>query len=185
MTKAIAAIALAIAPALAGADVVYHEAPVLDVEPVRTVVRVVEPAEQCWTEESRQREPSAGEREGEPLASRLSRGAGAPLLGAVVGGALGNAVGHNKSNKRVGTVVGAVLGGAIAHDLTRRHDRRPEVRSRGRIVQRVCETYDRVRTEERITGYLVTYRYAGETYRARTERRPGETIRVRVRVTPV
>ena len=163
MNKAFA-IGIAMLPAAAIAGVQYHEVPVLDIEPIMATVEVVEPQERCWYEDVRQR----------PRDTRPS--ATAPLMGAIIGGAVGNAVGHNKRNKQIGAVAGAVLGGSIGHDISRR-----EVRV---VTKEVCKTHDRRRTEQRVTGYLVTYRYAGETYRARTDRRPGETIRVRVRVTP-
>jgi outer membrane lipoprotein SlyB len=43
---------------------------------------------------------------------------GAIVVGALVGGALGNTVGHG-DGRRAATVVGAVAGGAVANDLTR------------------------------------------------------------------
>ena len=168
--------ALALVPAVALADVEYHDVPVLDVEPIMTAVEVVEPQERCWFEKAH---ASPRIRRGEPSATT-------PLLGALIGGAVGNAVGHNKRNKQIGAIVGAVIGGSIGHDISR-HDRaRAGSVRRIRTVQReVCEVVDRTSVEQRITGYMVTYRYAGETYRARMTRRPGESIRVRVRVTPV
>ena len=168
-----AALALTVASTTAWADVLYHEVPVLDVEPIKETVRVVEPEQRCWHEEVRQRPPVE------------ARGATAPLVGALVGGMIGNAVGHNKRNKQVGAVVGALLGGSVGHDIARRNQARDSGVRRIRTVrQEVCETVDRTRTEERVTGHLVTYRYAGETYRSRMTYRPGETIRIRVRVTP-
>ena len=161
------------APAAAIAGTQFHDVPVLDVEPIMATVEVVEPQERCWFEDVRQPPRHA------------SQGATAPLLGAVIGGAVGNAVGHNKRNKQVGAVVGAVLGGSIGYDISRRdHARTGSVRKVRVVTQQVCRTHDRRRTEQRVTGYLVTYRYGGETYRTRMDHRPGETIRVRVRVTP-
>lgn len=160
-------------PAAAFAGVQYHDVPVLDVEPITATVEVVEPQERCWVEDVRQ-----------PLRS-AAPSATAPLVGALIGGAFGNAVGHNKRNKQIGAVVGAVLGGSIGHDISRREQARAgSVRKVRVVTQEVCKTHDLRRTEQRVTGYLVTYRYAGETYRAHTDRRPGETIRVRVRVMP-
>lgn len=172
MNKALA-FGIAMLPSVAYAGVQYHEVPVLDVEPIMASVEVVEPQERCWYEDVRQRPHDT------------ARSATAPLVGALIGGAVGNAVGHNKRNKQIGAVVGAVLGGSIGHDIARREQARSgSVRKVRVVTQEICKTYDRRRTEQRVTGYLVTYRYAGETYRARTDRHPGETIRVRVRVTP-
>ena len=106
-----------------------------------------------------------------------------PVLGAVVGGAIGNAVGHGKTNKRVGAVVGALLGGAVGHDISRRNEARDggyDYESR-----RQCSVETEYQEEDRLTGYEVTYRYAGETYTTFMDRDPGRRIRVRVAVTPV
>lgn len=153
--------ALICAPLAAFADVAYDEAEVVDVEPVVEVIDRVEPKPRCWSE----------------AADRPARAESAakPLLGAIVGGAIGNALGHNKRNKQVGAVVGALLGGAVATDASRR-DRAPAG------ARQVC--VERTKRVERIAGYMVTYRYRGETYRARMEERPGATIRVRVSVSP-
>lgn len=47
---------------------------------------------------------------------------GAIVVGALVGGVLGNTVGHG-DGRRAATVVGAVAGGAVANNLTRDGDR--------------------------------------------------------------
>jgi len=106
-----------------------------------------------------------------------------PILGAIIGGALGNAVGHKKRNKQVGTVVGAVLGGSIGADIARqnRHYRGAPVEYR---TEQVCETVSEYRSEQQLTGYDVRYRYAGQTYQTRMPRDPGDSIRVRVHVSP-
>ena len=149
------------------ADVQYDHAPVVDVEPIVERVATVEPKERCWFEQVRVR--------------RAPSNVATPLLGAVIGGAIGNAVGRNKRNKQVGAVVGAVLGGSIAHDISRREAHRTPVRS---VRQEVCEVVEETKYRERTCGYLVTYRYGGKTHRARMDTRPGETIRVRVQVSP-
>ena len=161
----LAALALPLTPT-ALADVQYAEAKVLDVEPIVERIEYVEPKERCWFETRRY---------------RAERSASTPLVGALIGGAIGNALGHNKRNKQVGAVVGAVLGGSIAHDVSRRQAYAAPER---RVRREVCEVVDRTTYRERVTGYLVTYRYAGETHRARMASEPGETIRVRVRVSP-
>ena len=100
------------------------------------------------------------------------------LVGAVVGGAIGNAVGHNKTNKKVGAVVGAVLGGTIGKAVAtenRRYERTEEV----------CRVINDYREEDRIVGYHVKYRYNDVTYTTRTDRAPGETIKLRLAVSPV
>lgn len=172
MKKMLASICVT-APAAAFAGVQYHDAPVLDVEPIMATVEAVEPQERCWFEDVRQPRRSA------------SPSATAPLIGALIGGVVGNAVGHKKRNRQIGAVVGAVVGGSIGHDIGRREQARAgRVRKVRVVTQEVCETQELRRTEQRVTGYLVTYRYGGETYRTRMDRRPADTIRVHVRVTP-
>ena len=96
-------------------------------------------------------------------------------------GAIGNAVGHNKSNQRVGTVVGAVIGASVARDISY-SNRSREVRYE--TVKR-CETvYDNY-LEDRLVGYDVVYSYNNQEHRVRTQRDPGATIRVRVNVEPI
>ena len=151
----------------AAADVQYDHATVLDVEPIVERVRTTVPRERCWFETVRER--------------RHASSSSAPLVGALVGGALGNAVGHRKRNKQVGAIVGAVLGGAIAHDISRHSTRYTPAR---RVRREVCEVVEETRYRARPSGFLVTYRYAGKTYRDRMDDQPGETIRVRVRVSP-
>ena len=157
--------ALALTPT-AFADVQYANAQVVDVEPIFERVEHVEPKERCWFETREH---------------RVERSASTPLIGALVGGAIGHALGHKKRNKQIGTVVGAVLGGSIAHDISRREERAAPVH---RVREKVCEVINNTTYRERIAGYLVTYRYGGKTHRTRMDREPGETIRVRIRVSP-
>ena len=158
--------ALATAAASVRAEVHIDYAEVIETRPVYQTVSYVMPEEHCRIE----RQPVR--------AGRVS--ATGPILGAIVGGALGNAIGHNKRNKQVGAVVGAALGGSIGYDVARQR-REPGV---ARREVEVCDAVESHRTEERLMGYDVTYRYAGERYTARMDEPPGDRVRVRVRVTP-
>ena len=83
------------------------------------------------------------------------------------------------------TAAGAVLGAGIGANASRRHAEshyRPRTSYR---TERVCQIVDEVREEQRVTGYRVRYRYAGETYVTYMDRDPGRFLRVRVDVTPV
>jgi uncharacterized protein YcfJ len=148
----------------------YDYAQVVASDPIYQTVSYSVPMEQCSVQTVAYREPQ-------------TRSATPTILGAVIGGALGNAVGHGKRNKQVGTAVGAVLGGSIGADVGRRQS------SYGQPVryaeEQVCSTVYEERAEQRLTGYRVTYRYAGETYTTTMDRDPGSTLRVRVHVTPV
>lgn len=154
-------------PLLGIANGTYDEAEVVAAVPVYETVSREVPVQAC-----RQEQVAYG--------SATRRSATGPILGAIIGGALGNAVGHEKRNKQVGTVVGAVLGGSIGADISRRHRNGPvEYRT-----QEVCDTRYEVRSEEQLAGYDVRYLYAGTTYQTRMPRDPGSTLRVRVRVSP-
>ena len=116
--------------------------------------------------------------------ARLLTDAGATVLGALIGGALGNTVGHGDGRKAA-TIAGAVIGGAIAHDASHRGRYRD---AGGRYVQDYeerCDTRTEYRQQERVVGYDVAYDYNGRVYRTRTDHHPGDTIRVAVQVSAI
>lgn len=148
-------------------QVSYDYGTVVDSKPIYETHRVDQPRQECWTE-TVYREPATDNSVG-------------TVVGAVVGGALGNAVGHSKKNKQVGAVVGAVLGGTIGRSVSihrKTHQRQPE-------SEQVCRTYNDYYEEERVVGFSVRYRFNDETYTTRTKRDPGDTIKLRLSVTPV
>jgi uncharacterized protein YcfJ len=104
------------------------------------------------------------------------------IIGALIGGAIGNELGHNKSNKRVGTVAGAILGGSIANDLKQQPRHRHHNYT---TTEKVCTTHHNVRHEKQVTGYDVNYKYHGQLYSTVMNTRPGDKIRVAVDVTPI
>ena len=164
---------LLLLPSLAFAVTNYDRARVVGVDPIYENVSYNVPVEQCREEQVRYSEPS-----------RQHASATAPILGAIIGGAIGNAVGHNKNNKKVGTIVGAVLGGSIGADIGRQNRayRSGPVSYR---TEEVCDVVQEVRSEERLSGYNVSYVYADNTYTTVMQRDPGASVRVRVRVNPV
>lgn len=171
MSQRLAIIILTAMPVLsAWAGPRIQEVPVISSYPVYNTVVREEPRQECHIEQVARR--SDGGKSATPA-----------IVGTIVGGALGNAVGSKKSNKRVGAVVGGVLGYSIGRDIARRNaDAHADVRYEEREV---CSTvYERVE-EERLSGYDVTYAYAGQTYKTRMRTDPGETIRVQVQVTPL
>jgi uncharacterized protein YcfJ len=158
-------------PSLALAGTSYDRARVVDVEPLYKSVHYTVPTEQCHLEQVPVYEHS-----------RVGRSYTGPILGAIIGAAIGNAVGHRKHNKRVGTAVGAILGGSIGRDIARRqHYEEGPV---GYRSEEVCRVIDEPREELKLTGYRVTYQYAGETHTTKMARDPGKYLRVRVRVSP-
>ncbi|MBB3168664.1 glycine zipper 2TM domain-containing protein [Simiduia aestuariiviva] len=161
--------ALLVQPALAGHNERQDYAKVVSATPIYEQVSYTRPQRECWTETvAYEREHRASSKSATPM-----------LLGAVIGGAIGHAVGKN--DRRSGTAIGAVLGGSIGNDIgkSRSHttvDYRDEER---------CETRQVREYEDRLTGYDVTYRYHGETYRTRMDRDPGKRLRVAVSVKPI
>ena len=119
---------------------------------------------------------------------RLYRGgsdsnANGTLIGALIGGALGTQAGTGDGRKAA-TIGGAVIGGAIGNNIDRNNNAY-EYRDNSGVVRR-CRTvvnYDGGGREQ-IAGYEVTYRYAGHTYQAVMDYRPGRTMRVIVDVRP-
>jgi uncharacterized protein YcfJ len=102
---------------------------------------------------------------------------GGTVLGAIVGGALGNQVGKGDGRKAA-TIAGAVAGGAIGNGISRAHDRSYT------DVETHCRMVNDYPPHRRIAAYDVEYRYRGEVYVSRLGYDPGERLRVRVSVTP-
>ncbi len=142
----------------------YDYARVVAVEPIYQQVKYYEPQQECHYERRR---------------IRGGNNTTAIIVGSLLGGALGNELGHNKSNKRVGAVAGAILGGSIANDVTRGK------RTYHSQNEQVCTTTQQVRYHEKITGYNVGYKYRGKTYYTQTGRHPGDEIKIAVDIRPV
>ena len=155
-------------PSVAFAGGTFDQARVVGVQPIYETVSYTVPREQCSEQ-------------------RVQTGAGGgvspaiPLLGAIAGGALGSAVANGHNNKQAGAVIGAVFGGAVGYDVARRNAA-PRYVTYG--TQEVCTEVQDVHEEERISGYNVRYTYLGQTYSTVTRNPPGDTVRVRVDVTP-
>lgn len=165
--------ALIALPASAGHGKNRHDnsrhdyAKVISATPIYEQVSISRPQQECWTE------TVAYER------NHGSNSATPTLLGAVIGGAIGHAVGKN--DRRSGTAIGAVLGGSIGHDIGKKQGHRSvEYRDEQR-----CETRNVTHYEDRLMGYDVTYRYQGENYYTRMDRDPGKRLKVAVEVTPL
>lgn len=113
----------------------------------------------------------------------------ATVIGGIAGAVLGSKVGDG-SGRYVGTAVGSMIGGMAGRSIYDSQQRSRQVQ-RGSV--RVCDPvpvsdrygdYDRQDgyDDGRVSGYDVTYEYAGRTYHTRTDRHPGDRIRVRVDV---
>lgn len=149
-------------------DVSY--ARVTRVEPIYETTAYRRPVRECWNE-------SVPVRSGyyEPASHTPS------ILGAIIGGALGNAVGHSHTNKMVGTVAGVALGASVGNDIARRDGGYERV---GYADERVCETRaDRAYRQE-VVAYRVYYRYHGHDFVREMDYDPGPRLKVHVNVEP-
>ena len=92
------------------------------------------------------------------------------VVGALVGGALGNQVGKGDGRKAA-TVAGAVIGGAIGRDIDRRDNpRRPVTEYRTQChIEPAWQT---------VRVYEVTYRDRGRLHTPRMDVHPGTHVRV-------
>jgi uncharacterized protein YcfJ len=154
----------------------YDYAKVVDVQPLTRQVRVSSPQRECW-DETRYDERDSYDR------PRARNAGGATLLGAVIGAAIGNQVGHG-DGRRAATAAGAIIGAGIGNAQAGRrngYDQPPPPRAY--TVQR-CETHYREDVQERVDGYRVTYVYHGRRGVTQLPYKPGERIRVRVDVSP-
>ena len=150
----------------------YDYARVIRSEPILRYVTVKTPVRECWQEV-------------EYVAhNRPVPGAGAStLVGAVIGGVVGHQFGSGRGNDAA-TIAGTLIGAAIGNnEARRRYGADYRTVEYERPVQR-CETRVSERTEQRIEGYRVTYRYNGQRYVTEMPYDPGREIRVRVDVRP-
>jgi uncharacterized protein YcfJ len=150
--------------------------------------------EQCWQEPVRYvtRERDYDDRR----YARSGPGtATSTVLGGIVGAAIGRQFGDG-DGRRAATAAGALLGGAIANDRSRQREMygndgygygggygRAYERETVRYEQR-CRSVEDYRADDRVVGYRVTYDYNGHVGTTTTSYHPGDTLRVRVDVTP-
>jgi uncharacterized protein YcfJ len=143
----------------------YESVAVISAQPVYQLTRIETPQERCVEERV-------------VIERRNQQASGTPIIvSTIIGGALGNAVGNNKSRR-----VGAVLGNSVGRDIARQSQS-----SDTREYQTVerCETVFVSHEEERLLGYDVIYQFNGQQYSVRTEQDPGSQMKVRVEVQPV
>lgn len=146
----------------------YEYAQVVRSEPIYREVRINEPREVCHQE---------------PVTERTTYGGhsdpGATLLGAIVGGVIGHQFGGGHG-RDVATAAGAVIGAGTAANNTYQNGHTVE----RTVYEDQCHDASRVRYEQEVVGYDVTYRYHGRTYHTRRAHDPGSQIRVWVDVQP-
>lgn len=142
--------------------------------------------QECWNERTNAYDDGYYRDGSGRLYYRGDSNADGTLAGAVVGGALGNLAG-NGDGRKAATIGGAVIGAIIGNNIDRNNGSRDgqyQYRDQAGVVRR-CRTVTDYDAQDRWSGYDVTYRYGGRTYRAVTNYRPGPTIRVAVEVRPI
>lgn len=138
-----------------------HYAKVVSSVPIYEEVAHERPREHCWDE---------------TVYHESRRNSAAPLLGAIIGGVIGNKIAHGDRDKAVGTFVGAGVGATVGSQASRHNSHYH--------VERRCETVRDVHWQREIVGYDVTYRYHGNEYTTRLPYDPGHKLKVTVSVQP-
>lgn len=194
---------LLVAP-LAAADDDYAYAPrthyvtarVERVEPIYQMVRISEPRRECWDERYVESVPTHryygnshrggrygyrghnGYNDRRYYDDRASNPSGNALAGAIIGGLIGHQFGDG-NGKDVATVAGALIGASVANQRAYDNSGPRTYVDQHRTRTRCSDSYDE-RSEERLTGYRVTYYVDGQRYVTRMDRDPGSTVRVAV-----
>ena len=98
------------------------------------------------------------------------------IMGAILGGAIGNQFGEGEG-KDVMTLAGIVLGASMANDAEKAN-------STGQVVvsQEVCETKVKKSIERRLSHYLINISYEGRDLSFTSKRRPYDDV-IKVKVT--
>jgi uncharacterized protein YcfJ len=158
-------------PAAAPEATHYGWADVLRVDPVyETGVAAVAAYEDCYEEQVI--EPASVETDN-------GKRTGATVLGAIIGGIIGNRFGKGDGRKAT-TAAGVVAGGVVGNNLAGGQPGNAKYTTRRR-----CPGEDAAAGPRRVVAYDVEYRYRGEIYTSRMSGDPGDRMRVRISVTPV
>ena len=146
--------------ALAGSFTDY--ATVTSVEKVYKQYMTEEPYQECYIKETLQNS-------GDGSATN-------EIMGAILGGAIGNKLGEG-DGKEVMTLAGIVLGASLANDAEKNN-------LSGQVVvsQEVCETKVKKSIEKRLSHYLVNISYEGRDLSFASKRRPYDDV-IKVKVT--
>jgi uncharacterized protein YcfJ len=137
-------------------------ATVTSVEKVYKQYRTEEPYQECYIKETLQ---NAGD-----------GSATNEIIGAILGGAIGNKLGEG-DGKEVMTLAGIVLGASLANDAEKAN-------STGQIMvsQEVCETKVKTSIVRKLSHYLVHIDYEGRDLSFTSKRRPYDDV-IKVKVT--
>ena len=137
-------------------------ATVTSVEKVYKQYRTEEPYQECYIKETLQNQ-------GDGSATN-------EIVGAILGGAIGNQFGEG-DGKEVMTLAGIVLGASLAHDEELANSTNQVV-----VSQEVCETKVKTSYVKRLSHYLVNIDYEGRDLAFTSKKRPYEDV-IKVKVT--
>lgn len=143
-------------------------ADVVSSKPIYREVEISTPREECWKEKVAHRDnPHWG------VTAQT-------VTGGLIGGAIANKT-VNGSKRGAATALGALIGASIG--ANRAANQRDDAREYVTYEER-CRTVQEHRTEQRLDGYDVSYRYGGQIYHTRMPYDPGRRMRVQVSVSP-
>jgi len=160
--KSIVVISFFITSQLAFAGSFVDSATVNSVEKVYEQYKVEEPYQDCYIQETLQQS-------GDGSATN-------EIMGAILGGAIGNQFGEGDGNDAM-TLAGIFLGASIANDAEKAN-------STGQVVvrQEVCENKVRQKIKRRLSHYKINVDYNGHNVSYTSNRRPYDDV-VKVEVT--
>lgn len=144
-------------------------ADVVSSRPIYHKVEISTPRQECWQEPVTYRDDN-----------RHWGVTAQTVTGGLIGGAIANKSVHG-DKRGAATALGALIGASIGANRASRQQ--GDVGERVVYEQR-CRTVQESRTEERLDGYDVSYRYGGQIYQTRLPYDPGRRLRVQVSVTP-
>ena len=160
--KSIVVISFFITSQLAFAGSFVDSATVNSVEKVYKQYMVEEPYQDCYIKETLQQS-------GDGSATN-------EIMGAILGGAIGNQFGEG-DGKDAMTLAGIFLGASIANDAEKAN-------STGQVVvsQEVCENKVRQKIEKRLSHYKINVEYEGRDLSFTSKKRPYDDV-IKVKVT--
>ena len=160
--KSIVVISFFITSQLAFAGSFVDSATVTSVEKVYKQYMVEEPYQDCYIKETLQQS-------GDGSATN-------EIMGAILGGAIGNQFGEG-DGKEAMTLAGIFLGASIANDAEKAN-------STGQVVvsQEVCENKVRQTIEKRLSHYKINVEYEGRDLSFTSKKRPYDDV-IKVKVT--
>ena len=160
--KSIVVISFFIASQLAFAGSFVDSATVNSVEKVYKQYMVEEPYQDCYIKETLQQS-------GDGSATN-------EIMGAILGGAIGNQFGEGEGKEAM-TLAGIFLGASIANDAEKAN-------STGQVVvsQEVCENKVRQKIEKRLSHYKINVEYEGRDLSFASKKRPYDDV-IKVKVT--